>query len=390
MSQEEPYVGREQTQIKHFILRKYLERFAHIVGQFWQSITYVDCFAGPWNVQSPELGDSSFAIAIKELRKARTTLDGLGKTLKLRCMFLERDKAAFHKLEAFRQPITDIEIKIKNAELVESIDDILAFVREAPGTFPFIFIDPTGWTGFGMSQIQSLLQIHPGEVLINFMTDYVRRFIDHPDQQVQDSFVDLFGSADFRTRIQGLENELAREEALVQAYAENVKKTGGFDHACAAVIFYPEIDRAYFHLLYATRHRKGVEVFKNVEKQAMGLMKKTHTAAKQRKRIKESGQPEFFTDLPHSRPIDQIRQQNLGKAEKQVLALLKTRGPVTYEQAWDLALSFPLVWDSDPKIWIKEWRAKGLIELQGLRPRQKVPKLGEGNELIWQQGAPDN
>ena len=64
MSEEGLYVGREQTLVKHFILRKYLERFAHIIFTRWRSITYVDCFAGPWNSKSNNLKDSSFAIAI--------------------------------------------------------------------------------------------------------------------------------------------------------------------------------------------------------------------------------------------------------------------------------------------------------------------------------------
>jgi hypothetical protein len=46
MIDEDIYDRREQTGVKHFILRHYLERFAHIVGSHWESITYVDGFAG--------------------------------------------------------------------------------------------------------------------------------------------------------------------------------------------------------------------------------------------------------------------------------------------------------------------------------------------------------
>ena len=39
----------------------------------------------------------------------------------------------------------------------ESVDAILNFVRrEGRQTFPFIFIDPTGWTGFAMDTIAPL------------------------------------------------------------------------------------------------------------------------------------------------------------------------------------------------------------------------------------------
>jgi three-Cys-motif partner protein len=68
------YEGREQTLIKHFLFGKYLERFAIIVGSWADAITYVDGFSGPWNTRSSKLEDSSFAIALAELRKARDVL----------------------------------------------------------------------------------------------------------------------------------------------------------------------------------------------------------------------------------------------------------------------------------------------------------------------------
>src|SRR5438128_3050039 len=93
------YAGREQTLVKHLILAKYLERFAHIIGFRWNSITYVDCFSGPWNVRSDDLKDSSFSIALEELRKAKETHRLKGKNLNLRCFFLEKDPSAYARLK---------------------------------------------------------------------------------------------------------------------------------------------------------------------------------------------------------------------------------------------------------------------------------------------------
>jgi three-Cys-motif partner protein len=207
MTSENLYEGRDQTKVKHFILREYLERFALIVGSFAKSITYIDCFSGPWNLRSQDFRDSSFAIAIDQLKRAKATLSENGKDLSLRCMFLEKDAEAFARLETFISQVEDVEIRTKNDKLEGSIPDILSFVRDGGrGTFPFIFIDPTGWTGFAMDLIAPLLKLRPGEVLINFMTDYVRRFIDHPDQETRKSFADLFGTGDFKNQLQGLEH----------------------------------------------------------------------------------------------------------------------------------------------------------------------------------------
>jgi len=66
MIDETLYEGREQTLVKHFVLNAYLERFAHIIGFWADTITYVDCFSGPWRSRSPDLRDTSFAIARDE------------------------------------------------------------------------------------------------------------------------------------------------------------------------------------------------------------------------------------------------------------------------------------------------------------------------------------
>jgi three-Cys-motif partner protein len=73
------YVGREQTRVKHEILRRYLVRFAHIVGSRWDTISYVDGFSGPWRSQSERREDTSFSIAIEQLRHARSTIDPDGR-----------------------------------------------------------------------------------------------------------------------------------------------------------------------------------------------------------------------------------------------------------------------------------------------------------------------
>jgi three-Cys-motif partner protein len=176
MSTEGLYVGREQTLVKHFILQKYLERFAHIVGTHWDTLTYVDCFSGPWNARSDKFEDSSFGIALHELRKARDTHAQRGRKLRLRCFFLEKDADAYSKLDGFAKGIHDAEIKTRNATLEESVKEIVEFARAGgQKSFPFVFIDPTGWTGFEMATISSLLRLNPGEVIINFMTGHIRR-----------------------------------------------------------------------------------------------------------------------------------------------------------------------------------------------------------------------
>jgi three-Cys-motif partner protein len=386
LSDTDLYTGREQTLVKHFILRQYLERFAIIVGTHRDTLTYVDCFSGPWNVQSEDFKDSSFSIALEQLRKARRVhQDRTGRTLRLRCLFLEKSRSAFTKLKQFTDKITDVEIEPQNKKLEHAIPLILEFVRKGGSrSFPFIFIDPTGWTGFEMGTIAPLLKIDPGEVLINFMTGHIRRFIDYPEEVNQQSFVRFFGSEDFREKVKGLAQQ-EREDAAVEEYIRNVKSTGNFPHVCSAIVLHPEIDRTAFHLIYATRNLAGVEVFKDAEKRAMALMEKARAEAKQRKREEKTRQTELYSGEVLHDPIHytSLRVRYLAKSKQAVLDLLETHIKVPYDQACALTLSFPLSWESDLKEWIRSWSREGLLTISGLKARQHVPQRGQGILLVW-------
>jgi three-Cys-motif partner protein len=386
MSGGELYMGREQTLVKHFILQKYLERFAYIVGSHWDVLTYVDCFSGPWNARSEKFEDSSFAIALKELRNARDALaKQRRKNIQLRCFFLEKNRVAFAKLKEFADSATDAIIETRNASLEESIPDILDFVRRGRSkAFPFIFIDPTGWTGFEMQTITPLLQLNPGEALINFMTGHIRRFLESPDQETQASFKRLFGSGAFRAKIQGLA-QLEREDAAVEEYTRNAMVVGGFSFGCNAIVLHPEMDRTHFNLIYLTRNLKGIEVFKDAEKKAMEVQEAARAEAQQRKRIARKGQSELFgsKELHDSTHYESLRDRYLAKARHLVSQALKSKHRLLYEDAWTLALSQPMAWESDLKKWIEEWKQEGRVEVHGMQPRQRVPHRNEENYLIW-------
>jgi three-Cys-motif partner protein len=391
MATNEDYAGREQSQVKHYILRHYLERFAHIIGFSWKAITYIDCFSGPWESQASDLSDTSFAIAIEELRKARRTHRDRGKDLAIRCFFLEENATAHARLKAFADGQTGVEISTRNATLLDSIPDILEFIKQGGGdAFPFIFIDPTGWTGFDLEQIQPLLQQKPGEVLINFMTEHIRRWIDDERPEIRDSIRRCFGTDEVFARLRDLDGDDFRErhpqeveDELFTFYAERLRRTGHFPHTCPAVVLHPMKERTYFHLVYGTRHRKGVEVFKQVEKTAFDFQSQVREAAKEAERLRKTNQPllDFEDDepaVPSLRAV-MLRQRYLAAALERIQKIRVDRKQVSFDEIWDAAIAFPLVWESDVKDWVVDQQSKGKIRLLGLKPNQRVPQWEEGH-----------
>jgi three-Cys-motif partner protein len=377
------YTGREQTYVKHFFLEQYLSKFAHIIGWTWRTIAYVDCFSGPWEARDPELADTSFAIAVATLRKARMDLATHGREPRIRCLFLEKNPSSFARLSDFAANVTGVEAVAELGALESSVQKITRFVAESgPDTFSFIFIDPTGWTGFALDTITPLLRLKPGEVLINFMTHHIRRFIDV--EESAESFIALFGS-DIRTRIRGLSQQ-EREEALVGAYMRAVKSRGDFTYVGSAIVLKPEVETTHFHLIYATRHDRGVDEFKKVEKAAMDRAAEARALAKERRRFQDSGQLSMLqpTELHPSMKANELRQRYLSMARRRIETLLEERRDVEYRSLWRRAVAYPLVWESDLRDWLKEWLRTGFISIEGLKPRQLPSK--ERNETVrWRR-----
>src|SRR5712675_2109637 len=104
MAVPDAYRGREQTYIKHTLLTKYLDRLGHKVGSQWDSINYVDCFAGPWQSAEPDYRDTSFGIAFHVLSKCQENLSLIGKKLRLGSALLNlirsRLRSLVHSLQA--------------------------------------------------------------------------------------------------------------------------------------------------------------------------------------------------------------------------------------------------------------------------------------------------
>jgi hypothetical protein len=259
--------------------------------------------------------------------------------------------------------------------------------RGGINSFPFIFIDPTGWTGFAMETIAPLLQLNPSEVLINFITEHIRRFIESPQEETRSSFVKLFGSAEFRDKLIGLE-EKEREDALVDAYRESVKRVGSFIYTSSAIVLHPTKDRTYYHLIYATRDPKGIKVFKDAEKKAMTVMEQTRDEAQKRTREERTGQKElglFSAKMPQDPSVyfSSLRERYVASAKAAVQRLVQTKIRLVYDETWSLAMTFPLTWESDLKGWLTDWKTTGRVELTGMKENQRIPQQGQNIQIKW-------
>lgn len=377
------YFGREQTAVKHRILEHYLIPLPLIVGRrFAPDITFVDCCSGPWNTKAEDQSDSSFAIAIRQLRTAREILRSEGHQVSFRCLFIEKDPAKFKILDSYCTAVTDMEVKPMPGDFVERIPDILSFVNERPNSFPFFFIDPTGWSPLRIVPLTRLLRYRPCEVLINFMTSQIRRWLTDEEKD----FGALIGQGAM-ARIQNL-NGRERDDAAAFSYADQVALAGNFEFVCTTAVLNPQWDDTHYHLIYATRHHKGVQEFKAAERNAKVFMAIVRGEAQQRRRIDRTQNLELYPPSPEDQYLLQLRDHHLNAAHEAVKQQLRSRKgqPIPYDLAWATACRFPFVWESDLHEWIEqEWAQK--IDVLGMKPNQRVPKCQSGNTLVWNESA---
>ena len=368
------YEGREQTYVKHFVLEKYLERVAYNIFSFQTDFVYVDGFSGPWKSENDGYEDTSFKLAIDRLRAVRDGVKARGRNVKIRCMFIEKERKPFAELEAAVDKIDDIYIELINGTFEDQIADICVFAKNS---FSLIFIDPTGWQGYPLDKIKPLLNLR-GEVLINFMSEFINRFLEDPRPAIAATFDELFGPNWYEEWQELVDTGLGREAAAIGVYSSRLKALGNFKFVTSTRILKPTVDKSYFHLIYGTEHWKGVQEFRRVESKAIDAQEQLRNAAKYKAEVARTGQGSLFGSDAPVKNYEEERKTQLDRGWNRLLSALSTYPcGIKYEDLIGHVLEIPMVWEVDLKYWLKELRSEGKIDIPEMTGRQKVPRKGQ-------------
>jgi three-Cys-motif partner protein len=365
------YTEREQSEIKHFALQKYLEAATRIIGSKWSGFSYVDCCAGPWESRSSEYDDTSFGIAIKVLKESNGSLRNRGKFPHFRALLIEKRLRPYSKLAAFAQGVSDGNVKVEacNQDFRQHTSDIIKFVN-SQSSFSFIFVDPKGWSPIRVSGLEPLLRIKPGEILINFMSSFIVRFLNREATNMDD----ILGP-DYR-ELRTLSHEEQEDEA-VRRYCNLIRQRGGFQYVCALPVMKPDQDAIHFYLIYGTRNAKGVKVFKDVEQRTEEKTRLVRAELQQNKRLNLDL---FSSDVLYRREerYKRLRERSKHNARKTLESLISARGSVPYDDCWAEALQFPAVYESDLRAWLKKQEDLGLIRIDGRkRPNEYLKRKSD-------------
>ncbi len=155
-------------------------------------------------------------------------------------------------------PPSNFRIDVREGEFRTVVAQLLAYLEERNSRLAptFAFIDPFGWKGLPFDLVCRLLQNPHTEVFINFMADSINRFVEHPDSQIQEHFVELFGTKEVLDVPRTSVNRLS---ALRNLYQKQLTTQAKF------VRYFEMRDqhgRPIYYLFFASNHPLGHQKMK--------------------------------------------------------------------------------------------------------------------------------
>jgi three-Cys-motif partner protein len=332
------YVGREQSYVKHVFLESYLEALIHKTASKYPHIVYVDGFAGPWQSANEKFEDTSFGIGLNALRQAKRSWNQQQRDVRMSAFLVERDPSTYEQLARIPRLYPDVTIRTYNDDFLTVLPTILKNIP--PDAFTFFLVDPKGWR-IRLLALKALLMRPKSEVVFNFMFEFINRAASIKDNfAVVSGLNELIPFGDWRSKLEAAEQvggatPEVRKAILVEGFSESLKELGNYEYVAETTVLRSLKDRPLYCLFYATRHPKGIEVFRECQVAALREESKTRAATKVRHTATTTGQGEFFESLHDMAPdklesylLDQIIQ-----AENTLLELAP-RSPyfVTYEK----------------------------------------------------------
>ena len=305
------YKGREQSFIKHELLKSYIERLFMIIGQREKRICFIDCFAGPWQEGSNDLSNTSIAISLNIMQKCCAGLKKLGRNVQFRALYIEKEKIPFNKLRSYLENEigNDVDADAFQGEFYDLREDILKWCGKED--FAFFFIDPKGWKkSIEIPTLRPLLKRSNSEYLINFMFDFLLRA--HSQSSYEDQMKQIFGKVPDTAGMIPKQ----KETYLLKLYIENLKSiqpvTREKPRSAYVKVLDPLKDRTKYDLVYLTRHPMGIVVFMEESEKLDFIQKVVREQTKQDRRINKTGQLEFnFAQTDIKKDGDKVELQEV-------------------------------------------------------------------------------
>jgi three-Cys-motif partner protein len=377
------YQGRPQALVKHTFLHHYLPALVNKVCSSRDTFAYIDGFAGPWqSVDGEKFSDTSFGIALDAMQSAWVAQNARGRRIKLIAHLVEKSDSSYAQLKVLANRYPTIEVQAHHGSFLEKLP---AIVRSIPtDAFTFSFIDPKG-ISLNLELLTPLLARKPSEVLVNFMFDFVNRFVSHPNAEIIAIMNSLIPGADWRSLLDiakaNQSSPKEREDILIEAFSRGLRAAGQYSFVTSLLVQKPLADRTLYHLVFGTRNPTGLSVFRDSQLKALEAQAAIRSSEKSKARSAKSGQFDFFagTDTVTLDPSFRDIQDGKKRGRDFALQLIQSSETGMYwSDLWPLVLTKFIVRQSDLGREINQLRKAGVI----LAPnwpseRKQIPVNGQ-------------
>lgn len=256
---------KPHTEVKHIILKKYLNAWLPIITRWNKRIIYIDGFAGPGEYIGGKPGSPIIAIEAVSNHKINFKSEII-------MIFIEAEEKRYKFLKGKIAKLKihpKIRLEIYCAKFDEKLTEILNYINEQNrGLAPtFIFIDPFGFTGMPFSLIKRFMKNKSCEVLITFMYEEINRFI--ANKKNWDALTKLFGTDEWKKTLNGKLSASERSILLHNIYKKQLEKKASVKYVRSFKMINEQNKIDYF-LFFGTNNIKGLQKIKeamwNVDK----------------------------------------------------------------------------------------------------------------------------
>lgn len=293
------------TEAKHRIFREYLKAWFPILTlskKQFQTLLYIDGYAGPGVYKDGE--DGSPIIVLREaIAHVERCKQMKWTTPIIKCLFIEKDKKRF---EVLTEKLKEIDLpelvsyELVNADFRYMEEYIIEFITKhsAPA---FVFIDPFGYK-LSFNFIKQLMKFQSCEVFINFMYEFINRFLSRDGQQ--NVMKELFGTDEWVNLIGASKQEIhdfyqRNLETYVAKYVRSFEMRG-------------KKDQTIYYLFYCTNSRKGLEKMK----EAMWKVDGGGTFS-----FSDSTNPDQLVLFGNEPDFSQLKQEIISQFSKQTVTI---------------------------------------------------------------------
>lgn len=262
---------RDQTRVKHEIVRKYIPSFFHILKSRQNNLIYIDGFAGRGTYDNSTSGECIQGSPLQALQVIARNLDLAEKVTSI---FVEADHKNFSALREEVDLFYSQNSHIRKPEVLhgtfaDKMTALLDLVDHLNDSIAptFLFVDPCGVSGTSLQVITRLLSNRRCEAFIFFNIDGIRRVCGLTE--LSDSLVEVFGTEDRAERLRQGFKECSlpseKESMIVNFYRKALTEEIGRDIFITPFAIEHEKKRITSHyLIHVTKHPLGFKIMKDV------------------------------------------------------------------------------------------------------------------------------